>query len=107
MSSALATIEKSIKTNLIMIFSKTYCPYCNRVKDLFRTLAVPFTSMELDELPDGEQYQDELQVKTGSRSVPRVFIKGNFIGGCDDTFALHKKGELIPKLIEAGLSPKL
>lgn len=33
--------------------------------------------------------------------VPRVFIKGRSVGGCDDTFRLHNSGELKKQLDEA------
>ena len=32
---------------------------------------------------EGEEIQDELAGITGSHTVPQVFIKGEFIGGCD------------------------
>lgn len=41
--------------------------------------------VELDLRNDGEAIQDALLELTGGRSVPRVFIDGQFIGGGDDT----------------------
>ena len=35
---------------------------------------------------------------TGTRSVPQIFIGETHIGGFDDTYALHIKGELLPLL---------
>jgi glutaredoxin 3 len=58
--------------------------------------------VELDERDDGNAIQDYLGQLTGGRSVPRVFVGGKFIGGGDDTVALHNKGELKKKLEEAG-----
>lgn len=46
--------------------------------------------------------QDALQQLTGGRSVPRVFIGQQFIGGGDDTVALARSGELQKKLQQAG-----
>jgi glutaredoxin 3 len=39
-----------------------------------------YNVIELDEHEHGELIQDALQRVTGGRSVPRVFIQGNFIG---------------------------
>ncbi len=39
---------------------------------------------------------------TGGRSVPRVFVGGKFIGGCDDTMAAHASGEFEKLLKDAG-----
>ena len=38
---------------------------------------------------------------TGGRSVPRVFIGGQFVGGGDETVAAHRDGKL-QALLEAG-----
>jgi thioredoxin-related protein len=43
-------VDEYIRTNPIMIFSKEYCPYCSRVKQLFTTLGVPFQVLELDKI---------------------------------------------------------
>ena len=34
--------------------------------------------------------------------VPRVFIGGESVGGCDETLSLHDKGKLVPRLKELG-----
>eukprot|EP01101_Sappina_pedata_P007824 TRINITY_DN4203_c0_g1_i2.p1 TRINITY_DN4203_c0_g1~~TRINITY_DN4203_c0_g1_i2.p1 ORF type:complete len:107 (+),score=61.87 TRINITY_DN4203_c0_g1_i2:34-354(+) len=104
--SASVLVENAIKANIVTIFSKSYCPYCVRAKELFTKLAVPFFAMELDKIPEGDSIQQELKKRTGGSSVPRVFINGEFIGGCDDTVALHSKGGLVKKLEAAGLNPK-
>ena len=31
---------------------------------------------------------------TGQRTVPNVWVKGNFVGGNDDTQGLHRSGKL-------------
>lgn len=41
--------------------------------------------IELDTREDGNAIQDALLELTGGRSVPRVFIDGDFFGGGDDT----------------------
>jgi len=88
-------VKNFISQNSVFIFSKSYCPYCNGVKNLFTQLKVPFNAVELDKRNDGDEIQDYLKVLTGGSTVPRVFIKGEFIGGHDvDTLAMHKAGKL-------------
>lgn len=41
-------VEDLINSNKIVIFSKTTCPYCERVKALFKTLNQTYTAVELD-----------------------------------------------------------
>jgi len=65
---------------------------------LFIRLGVKFEAVELDQIDDGSAIQSELGKMTGATTVPRVFINQEFIGGCDDTLALHKSGQLVKKL---------
>ena len=46
--------------------------------------------------------EDYFLKTTGARSVPRVFISGDCIGGGDDVTALAQKGELKGMLVKAG-----
>lgn len=95
-----------IAKNTVMIFSKSYCPYCTKVKQLFQGLGVNFTAVELDQIADGSEIQAALKQITGGTTVPRVFIDSEHIGGNDDTQNLHKKGGLVPKLTAAGVTVK-
>ncbi|KAH7532484.1 hypothetical protein FEM48_Zijuj04G0024800 [Ziziphus jujuba var. spinosa] len=91
---------------MICVCSKTYCPYCVTVKQLFTQLGATFKVIELDTESDGSEIQSALAEITGQRTVPNVFIGGNHIGGCDNTKALHKDGKLITLLTEAGAVAK-
>ncbi|CAK8676795.1 unnamed protein product [Clavelina lepadiformis] len=93
-------IEENISSNKVMVFSKSWCPYCKRAKDVIAGLYAQYATMELDQRDDEDTMQDVLLEMTGGRSVPRVFINGKFVGGCDETLKLHAKGMLI-KLIQA------
>lgn len=100
-------IEEMIKRknaeNAVIVYAKSWCPYCGMVKGLFTKLGVPFKVVELDELIDEQDIEDALTRLTGQRTVPNVFVGGEHIGGCDDTMALHESGGLIPALEAAGL----
>lgn len=54
----------------------------------------PYTTVELNRRPDGDQIQEIMGKITGGTSVPRVFINGIFIGGGDDVKRLYESGEL-------------
>lgn len=87
-------VDKLIKENRIMIFSKTTCPFCKKVKELFTSLNETFNVLELDTNPNGAEIQSLLQSKTGKKTVPQVFINGVLVGGCDDTLAAKESGKL-------------
>ncbi|KAL1214650.1 Glutaredoxin-C2 [Cardamine amara subsp. amara] len=99
---AMQKAQELVSSNPVVVFSKTFCPYCVRVKDLLQLLGAKFKAIELDTESDGSKIQSALAEWTGQRTVPNVFIGGNHIGGCDATTNLHRDGKLVPLLTEAG-----
>uniref|UniRef100_A0A8C5RMN6 Glutaredoxin-2, mitochondrial n=1 Tax=Laticauda laticaudata TaxID=8630 RepID=A0A8C5RMN6_LATLA len=89
-------IKDAISDNCVVIFSKSTCSYCKMAKKLFQEMNVNYKAVELDRYENGNQFQDILHQMTGSRTVPRVFINGNFVGGATDTQQLHREGKLLP-----------
>ncbi|XP_041006674.1 glutaredoxin-like [Juglans microcarpa x Juglans regia] len=99
---ALPKAKEIVTANPVVVFSKTYCPYCVKVKQLLTQVGATFKAVELDSEIDGGEIQSALGEWTGQTTVPNVFIGGNHIGGCDTTSAMHKEGKLVPLLTEAG-----
>ncbi|KAJ8922999.1 hypothetical protein NQ315_001547 [Exocentrus adspersus] len=100
LSSPKATFVKDlIKSDKIVIFSKSYCPYCKLAKEVFDKIKEKYTAIELDGRDDGDEIQSILGEITGVKTVPRVFIKENCVGGGSDVKALYEKGELQKILI--------
>ncbi|KAK2661729.1 hypothetical protein Ddye_000303 [Dipteronia dyeriana] len=99
---ALPKAQELVSSNPVVVFSKSYCPYCISVKQLLQQLGATFKAYELDTESDGSQIQAALGEWTGQKTVPNVFIGGKHIGGCDKTTGLNKDGKLVPLLTEAG-----
>lgn len=72
-------LKEIIDNNNVVVFSKTTCPYCVKAKQLLQQNNIEF----VDVIPDGSQLQS-LEEVTGQGSVPNIWIKGTFIGGCND-----------------------
>lgn len=97
-----AYVQEIIQKYPLVVFSKTYCPFCRRTKGLLAELgAIPHV-IELDIREDGPALQQALARLTGRRTVPNVFLAGVSIGGGDETLKLHQADELAPKLKQAG-----
>ena len=74
-------VAKWIAENDVMVFSKTTCPFCIRLKQAFKLKRIDFTAIELDTLgATGPEIQNELKSKTGQATVPNVFVRGKHIG---------------------------
>ncbi|EXB93590.1 hypothetical protein L484_014582 [Morus notabilis] len=99
---ALNKVKQIVSSHPVVVFSKTYCGYCTRVKNLLTQLGAAFKVIELDEESDGGDMQAALAEWTGRRTVPNVFIAGKNIGGCDSVLELHQSGQLLPLLTNAG-----
>lgn len=54
--------------------------------------------MELDKRDDCAEIQSILGKMTGAKTVPRVFVNGDCIGGGNDVKRLHAGGNLLPLL---------
>ncbi|KAG6608859.1 Glutaredoxin [Phytophthora cinnamomi] len=102
MVSAKETVEAQIAASPVVVYSKSYCPYCTRTKTLLTELGAKFDVVELDEVAGGSEQQDALEDLTGQSTVPNVFVGGKSIGGNSDVRKLHKAGNLEPLLKQAG-----
>jgi len=90
-------IDQLIKQYPVFVISKRWCDFCKMTKAALRTYDIPsdkINIMEIENHKDMNEIQDYMLQLTGGRSVPRVFIGGEFIGGGSETAALHKAGEL-------------
>jgi glutaredoxin 3 len=88
-------ITSLIENNKVVIFSKSYCPFCSSTKRLFERMGMEdVVVVELDLDPSGHEMQAELQKLTGQGTVPNVFVNGKHIGGNSDTQAAYKNGVL-------------
>uniref|UniRef100_A0A1J3DQL5 Glutaredoxin-C3 n=1 Tax=Noccaea caerulescens TaxID=107243 RepID=A0A1J3DQL5_NOCCA len=99
-NSVSAFVQNAILSNKIVIFSKSYCPFCLRSKRIFSQLKEQPFVVELDQREDGDQIQYELLEFVGRRTVPQVFVNGKHIGGSDDLGAAVENGQL-QKLLAA------
>ena len=100
-----ATIDQLIKQYPVFVISKSYCPFCVMAKKALEGYAIPSDKikiMEIENDQDCGEIQDYMNQLTGGRTVPRVFIGGEFIGGGSETKAAHQSGEL-EKRIQAAL----
>lgn len=93
-SNLTALVDKYIAENTVVIFSKSWCPYCTKVKALFDELGEKYFAVELDQIGEGDAIQQLLAERTGQRTVPSVFVKGIHLGGCDNTIKANQEGRL-------------
>ena len=63
-------VDDAVANNKVVMFSKTYCPYCKMAKQALKEAGLKsYEIIELENRKDMNAIQDYLQSKTGSRSV--------------------------------------
>ena len=100
----MASPEEFVKAEIasadVVVFSKTFCPFCRKTKKVFDAMeGVDVKYIELNEMDDGNEIQDALLELSGQRTVPNVFVKGKHIGGNDDTQRAKREGTLEEMLV--------
>ncbi|KAK6499663.1 hypothetical protein TWF481_010026 [Arthrobotrys musiformis] len=90
--------QKLIDDNAVMVFSKSYCPYCKATKTLLRDMNATFEVYELDQEDDGSAIQAALEAISSQRTVPNIWIGQKHIGGNSDLQALKKTA--LPGLLQ-------
>lgn len=80
----------------VTIYGNTTCPYCGAARMLFTKKGVTFDDVLVDADPDK---RTEMQERSGSSSVPQIFIGDRHVGGFDELYQLDKSGELDELLV--------
>ena len=74
-----ASIATITSQHDIVVFQSAGCPYCSDAIDKLTSAGYEPSVIEAT----GEQ-RTELRSLTSSSSVPSIWIKGKFVGGCND-----------------------
>ena len=101
-------IDNVVKTNDVVVFMKgtpeqPMCGFSGRVVQMLNYLAVPYQAvnvLESDQLRQGiKEYSDW-------PTIPQLYVKGEFVGGCDIVKEMFEQGELDAFLTERGITLK-
>jgi glutaredoxin 3 len=79
------------KTPHITIYGSATCAYCTAARILLKKKGLTYDDVLVSEDPDRHQ---EMVARSGSQSVPQIFIGEQAIGGFDELCALEEDGEL-------------
>ena len=101
-------IQGDISANDVMLYMKgtpmfPQCGFSARVVQILTHMGVPFHSANVLEDPELRE-----GVKTFSSwpTIPQLYVKGEFVGGCDIVTEMFQSGELETLLKENGVPVK-
>ena len=95
-------IQDEIGQNAVMVYMKgtpmfPQCGFSARVVQILTHMSVPFQSANVLEDPElREGVKDFSQWPT----IPQLYVKGEFVGGCDIVMEMFQSGELATLLAE-------
>jgi glutaredoxin 3 len=76
----------------VLMYSTAVCPFCVRAEQLLMHKGV--IDLEKVRIDLDPARREEMMQKTGRRTVPQIYIGDTHVGGCDELYALDRKGEL-------------
>ena len=93
-------ISDLIQTNQICLFMKgtpdvPQCGFSLAVSNVLKHLDVKFTGVNILEDPE---IREGIKEYSDWPTIPQLYIKGEFIGGCDIVKEMFEKGDLQAKL---------
>ncbi|KAK1174223.1 glutaredoxin-1-like [Acipenser oxyrinchus oxyrinchus] len=90
-------VESQIKGDKVVLFMKPTCSFCILAKDVLSKYTFKEGHLEFIDISKRKDMgciQDYFLEKTGARTVPRVFIGEECIGGGSDVDGLDRSGKL-------------
>ena len=102
------TIRHIVDTNAVALFMKgvpeaPQCGFSAQVAGILNHLAVPYHAVNV--LAD-EAIREGVKRFADWPTVPQLYIKGEFVGGCDIVRTMFENGELRETLTRAGIPVK-
>ena len=99
-------IGAEVKDNDVVLFMKgspdfPQCGFSGQVTQILNHVGVKFAShnvLESDELRDG------IKQFTNWPTIPQLYVKGEFVGGCDIIREMFERGELRDFFAENGVA---
>src|ERR1700759_1066676 len=108
MSDINARIQADIDANQVMLYMKgtpmfPQCGFSARVIQILTHMGVPFHSANVLEDPELRE-----GIKSFSQwpTIPQLYVKGEFVGGCDIVTEMFQSGELETLMKEQGVPAK-
>jgi len=108
MSDINTTIKNEIESQDVVVFMKgtpqfPMCGFSGQVAQILGYLGVPYKGINV---LDDMAIRDGIKAYSNWPTIPQVYVKGEFVGGCDITREMFQSGELQQFLAEKGIPVK-
>ena len=98
-------IKNEIKTNEVVLFMKgtpvfPMCGFSASVVQILTNLGIKFSSVNV---LDSDEMREGIKKFSDWPTIPQLYIKEEFIGGCDIVKEMYESGELLELLNTKGI----
>ena len=105
MSSVDDEIKAEVTSNDVVLFMKgtpdfPQCGFSGQVVQILNHVGVPYKGINV--LADAE-IREGIKAYSNWPTIPQLYVKGEFIGGCDIVREMFQSGELASHLAGAGV----
>jgi monothiol glutaredoxin len=106
MTDAKTRIEETVKSNDVVLYMKgtkmmPQCGFSSRVAGVLNYMGVDYTDVNV--LAD-EEVRQGIKDYSDWPTIPQLYVKGEFVGGCDIITEMTLSGELDTLFDENGVS---
>ena len=103
-----ARIDNEVKSSDVVLYMKgtpqfPMCGFSGQVVQILDYLGVPFKGINVLEDPELRQ---GIKDYANWPTIPQLYVKGEFIGGCDIVREMFQSGELQSYLSERGIGSR-
>ena len=108
MSDAHATIDQTIKTHDVVLFMKgtkqfPQCGFSGQVAQILDYVGVDYADVNVLE---DMAIREGIKAYSNWPTIPQLYVKGEFVGGCDIVREMFQAGELQQMLAEHGIATR-
>lgn len=96
----LREVEEAVARDDVVVVGMAQNPHVKRARKALAAAGVPFTYLEYGSYLSAWQPRLAIKMWSGWPTFPQVFVRGQLIGGANDTQKLLESGEL-PRLLAA------
>ena len=105
MSSIQEQIQTEVSSNDVVLFMKgtpqfPMCGFSGQVVQILDYLGVPYKGVNV---LDSDEMRSGIKEFSNWPTIPQLYVKGEFVGGCDIVTEMFQSGELETMLKEKGI----
>ena len=105
MTDVLARIQNDIETNPVVLYMKgtPVFPQCGFSAQVVQVLSLAGVKFKAFDVLSDDELRQGIKEFSHWPTIPQLYVKGEFVGGCDIVREMYQSGELAELLREKGI----